>query len=114
MQSPNEDPSIKAFKQFCHLSARRMQFFAQAVHRHLTGKPMAGEPAGANPLHEATWIEMRMAEIYRESPPDLKHEMAEAEARFRDWPIEKTEMLLSGLLMLLAEIEENRKEVRHG
>ena len=98
-------PNNEAFNQFCHLSARRMQFFAQAMHRVLTGRPMAGEPAGATPLHEASWIEMRMAGLYRESPTEVQREMAAAEARFRDWPVEQAEALLSDLVSLLKEFE---------
>ena len=114
MQPQDQERTNEAFNQFCHLSASRLQFRAQALHRALTGKPMVGEPSGANPLHEATWIAMRMVEIYRESPAELQRDMVGAEARFRDWPIEKTEALLSDLVDLLNDMDQHRKAGRHG
>lgn len=104
-----QDPDQETFNQFCHLSARRTQFAVRVVHRMLTGQPMADEPAGATPLQDVVWIEMRMAEIYRQSPPDLQQKLAAAEARFRDWPIEKAEALLSTFVELLNEFDAKRK-----
>jgi len=107
-------PQSPTFNEFCHLSARRVQFLSQVIHTALTGKRMAAEPAGSMPLREVAWIEMRLADIYRGSSPRFRRKLAAAEARFRNCTNQEAEAILAHHVEVLNEIEAKRNEVRHG
>lgn len=102
----------QSFEQFCHLSARRIQYLARLTFRTLTGLPMAGEPHDQNPevpRHGLQCCLVRMLHIYRESSHVLRRKLAEAEAQLQHCPVEVAEEHLSKLEGMLSEVEAERK-----